>query len=643
MSKELKNNPLNGDVKNIIIKATLVLVIALVAGLLGEVFFNLKVLTLPDSEKGRQTVALEGLYTEGFVYQDGTLIMNDKPAMIRVDKSSSYLSKLEYSYILDRDFNATVRVFDSDAAVTAMTPSHYVDGNNVAFDVSEVVVDGTVKYLDIVFDDNAIWIQVNEIAYDNDFNFSGRRMLAVMIFVAVVAFLVAFRGLLEDKLEYVFLVVASGVCLAMVFTFPTQKVSWDEAHHFKQAYTIGLGYDIVVSPEVAYYGNDSAVSSLMYPKSEEEFEEIEDYMDSSAIYDKESPDNQVIKSGFNSLSNVGHIPSSIGITLGRIFKLPLSSLYYLGKLFNALTYVFVTFLALRKLTIGKRIMTAMALMPTPLFLASVYSYDAVVNAFVFLGLATFFAELGDREKYMSWKSYIVFLASVAIASAVKMVYAPLLLLLLILPKEKFKDKKTLIVMKYGIFILCLAIVAVMIVPMLINPSVRGDSRGGATDAGGQLAFIFGQPLAYAKILIRSIVSTMVSYLAGDGTFGTMAHYAYVYVSSITTLLLAFVTFTDTPSFKLGKKARIIMAGVVCIIICFVWTALYISFTPVANPGINGVQGRYFIPIIFPLLLLFNTDKVKCEIPNKIYNVIVVMVPVLLSYMIIMHKVISYCV
>ncbi len=637
MSKES-----NFNIKNIIIKAAIILLVSIAAGLLGEVFFNLKVLTLSEADKGKQSVDMSVLYTEGFEMVDGSLVMTGHPAMICVNRSAEYLSKLEYSYTYDKDFTATVRLFNSDEAIAAMAPINIYDGNNLAFDTSEVEIDNTVKYMDIVFEPNAMGIKIDNISYDNEFNFSGRRMLAVMIFVGILGFLVAFSGLLEDRLEYVFLVVATGVCVAMVFTFPTQKVSWDEAHHFNQAYRLGLGNEIVITPEISYYGDDGRVSSLLYPRSEEEFEDIEVYMDGSAIYDKESPNNQVIKGGFSSLSNVGHIPSAIGISIGRLFKLPLSALYYMGKLFNALCYVFVTFLALRKLTIGKRIMTAMALMPTLLFLASVYSYDAVVNAFVFLGLATFFTELGDKDKYMSWKSYIIFLVSVAVASAVKMVYAPLLLLLLALPKEKFKDKKTLIIMKYGIFILCLAIVAVMIVPMLINPSVRGDSRGGATDAGGQLGFIFGAPLAYAKILVKSIMSTAVSYLAGDGTFGTMAHYASVHVGGITTLLMAFVAFTDTPSFKLGKWTRVVMAGVIFVIICFVWTALYISFTPVGNSAINGVQGRYFVPIIFPLMLLFNTDKIKCEIPAKVYNLIIVAVPVLLSYSVIAHKVISYC-
>ncbi len=635
------DNSLN--LKQIIIKAIIVLVVSVVCGLLGEVFFNLKVLRLSDVEKGKQDFDLSTIRTEGFELKDGKLTMTKMPAMISVDRSVSYLSKLEIDYTFDRDFTATVRLFNSQAAVDAMTPAYVRDANNKGFGMTEIVIDNSVQYVDVIFDDNAMGITIDSVAYDNEFNLSGRRMLCVMIFVAMAMFLILFHKLLATRLEVVFAFLATGLCVAMVFTFPTQKVSWDEANHFYYAYHLGFGDEIVSTPELRYYSSDDAVSTLFYPKSEDEYEALEDFLRGSKIYDEGAEGNQVVKTSFSKLSSVGHIPSNIGIRIGRLFKMPFSTLYYMGKLFNALVYIWVTYLALKKLTIGRRIMTVMALMPTTLFLASSYSYDATVNAFVFLGLATFFAEYGDRERYMSWKNYIIFLVSVAIASAVKMVYAPLLLLLLIMPKDKFKDKKTLILMKYGIFILCFVILAVMIVPMLINPSVRGDSRGGATNAGGQLSHILGNPVGYASLLLKSIAYTAPSFLLGDGIFGTMAHFTAVRFSNITTMLLIFVVFTDTPSFKLGKKARVIMAGVCFVIICFVWTAMYISFTPVGHVAINGVQGRYFIPILFPLLLVLNSDKFKNEMPDKVYNLIIVLVPVLLSFSAIGYNAIRGCV
>ncbi|MBE5933097.1 MAG: DUF2142 domain-containing protein [Lachnospiraceae bacterium] len=627
------------SIKKIIARVVVVIVIACLLGLVGELFFNYKVMTLQDKDKGNHSVDLSAVYTEGFELINGELVMVDYPAVISLDKDTGYVSKLEYTYTFDKDFLAKVRVVGDKESNDII---EIRDGNNRAFDSSEVVIDEKIKSFEIVFDETALGIRIDGIFFDNQFNFSERRMLSVVIFLIIIGFLLVFNKLLAERIESVFLVVATGVCIAFVFTFPAQKVSWDEATHFRLSYEFGLGNEIVITPELSYYGDDDAVSSFYYPWSEEEFDALDDYLAESKIYDKAHPDNHIIKTSIHGLSDVGHGFSAVGINIGRLLKLPLSALYYMGKLFNGLGYILVTYLAIKKLTVGRRLLTLIALMPTTLFLASTYSYDAMANAFLFLGIATFFAEFTDKENEISMKNYVIFLVSIGIASAVKMVYAPFLLLLLGMPKSKFSSKKKLILMKYGIFILGIIAVAMLVVYMFMNPSIIEDSRGGTTSASGQLGYIFGNLPAYISMLVKSIISTAPSYLIGDGCFGDLAHYSEVFFKGVITVSLLLVALTDTPNIKLGKMMRVIMGITVVVVICFVWTALYIGFTPVGHSAINGVQGRYFIPVVFPLLLIINTDKIKNKCPAKLYNAVVIAVPVLLSYSVIAYKTITYC-
>ena len=633
----IKDIIVNNYKKLIIIVAT-----AIVVGILGELFFNLKSFTVPDDERGRISVALDSLETDGFQLVDGKLVMTGETAIIKYRKNMSHVSRFEYTYTIGKDYHATVRFYPSEQNLVDGNCIAMYDGNNRAFTTSESKIDSPVAQIEVIFESDAKGVVIEDVSIDNSFNFSHRRMLAIALMVIIVMFLLLYRDLIEKKIEYGFLVVAFCSCIALIYTFPAQKVSWDEAYHFNMAYNMGIGGDRIITPETEYFGSEDAVSTLMYPLSEVEFDSIEDYMDSSNLYDKTDDDNQVVKAGFGSITNIGHLPSSIGISIGRLFKLPLSDLFYLGKLFNALTYIAITFFAIRKITIGKRILTAIAVMPTTLFLASVYSYDALLNAAVFLGLAYYFSELTDREKYMSWKSFLIFVGTIGLASAIKMVYAPLFLLLLTLPKDKFKDTKSKLVMKYGIFIVCIAVVAIMIVPMLLDPSTRGDSRGGAVDAGGQLAFIFGQPLSYAKILVGNILSTGSRYLIGDGIFGTMAHYSNIKYGGYIALFLAFVIITDSSDYHLSLKLKSFLAVVVLIIICFVWTALYISYNPVGSLTINGVQGRYFMPVTLLLYLIINTDKVRNDMSKKLYHSIVLGLPTVFTFSIVIYKVISYC-
>ena len=40
----------------------------------------------------------------------------------------------------------------------------------------------------------------------------------------------------------------------------------------------------------------------------------------------------------------------------------------------------------------------------------------------------------------------------------------------------------------------------------------------------------------------------------------------------------------------------------------VWTSMYVAFTVPGAEEIAGVQGRYFIPLIFPLYMLFTGKR-----------------------------------
>lgn len=58
--------------------------------------------------------------------------------------------------------------------------------------------------------------------------------------------------------------------------------------------------------------------------------------------------------------------------------------------------------------------------------------------------------------------------------------------------------------------------ASFVLPVLISPSETGDLRGGATSEAGQMAYVLGQPLAYAAVLFKNIFSSFPSYVLGEG-------------------------------------------------------------------------------------------------------------------------------
>ena len=67
--------------------------------------------------------------------------------------------------------------------------------------------------------------------------------------------------------------------------------------------------------------------------------------------------------------------------------------------------------------------------------------------------------------------------------------------------------------------------------------------------------------------------------------------------------------------------------VICLgVSVLIWTALYVSYTPVGALEIAGVQPRYFLPLAFPMLLILHSDKIKHNISDRIYDTIIFAVP-----------------
>lgn len=622
------------------IRCLIILIVSILISFAAELVFNYNILRLPKEERGVRELALEGLYTEGFEFQDGKLVLVQPAGMIRLEQNQSYVRNLDYSYTLDSDFTAVVRIYPDAAGDSAYLEEG--DGNNRLFSCSETAIERAADHIDLMFPEGAQGIQITGIAFDNSFHLSERRMLATATLCGLILFVFVFLNLIEQKLEYAFLVVGIVTCFTMIFTFPAQKVSWDEAWHFSRSYQLGVGMKLVSTQEIAYYGDDSAVASLLYPKSEEEFNSLDEALNQSDIYGKDTTKSHQIPSDFRSLNDVGHIPAAIGIGFAKLLHLPFSLVYRFGKLFNALFYIGITFFGIRRARVGKRILTMVALMPTTLFLASSYSYDATLNAFAFLGVSYILSELAEPDTVITWKRYAVFVISIFLASAIKMVYAPLFLLLLLLPNKKFRNEQSRYLMRFGIFLICAILLAVMLLPTLLNPPATGDARGGDTSTSGQLEVIFGNPIRYTKLLILQIVTYAVDFTLGNGIYGTLAHYGYFPFGGFITVLGTFVVLTDTGEFKLQRRHRLLMAGIVFVIVCFIWTAMYIDYTPVGADTINGVQGRYFIPLALPLLLLFQTKKIENHIPNRIYNAIILTAPMLFSYTIILYKVVANC-
>lgn len=652
--KNIMNNSKSTEISSEVSKKKLIISIALriiiicavsvAVGFAFEAYVNRHLLKIDSSIEGVMNIDSTKLTLVGFKEDEaGNLIQIEDAASITINKPIAYLDKLIYNYDLHKDFNATIEViygYNTDG-----TPISKVitDTNNLTLDISATRINSNVESIVITFPDSAKGMVIDNISYSNVANVNVRRLFIVISIVFSIGLIVAIPRLFTEHIEYGFLVTALVMGVALITMLPSQKVAWDEEYHFIHSYNMSITGKVVEAPLVSYYGDDTAVSSLLYPQTSEEYASMNAYLDGENLYD--NPEYET-KASFE-LKDIGHIPSAIGIGIGRLFKQPLSVLYRLGRIFNLLAYVAITFFAIRHTKICKKIMTVIALLPTTVFLAATYSYDAVLIACAFLAAAYMFTVFADKESKMTWKTYGIIMVSMFVVCGIKMLYAPLLIALLFVPKDRFANSKTRIIMKSSIFVLFLAVMAIMLLPTLVSTSTgaeaAGDARGGSTSASGQLKYILSNPGGYTKLLLSSIVRNFADYTVGTSIYGWFAHLGPFSVSSIITVVVMFFAVTDTnEGITLTKWPRIIIGILSFGIICLIWTALYMSFTPVGMGEILGVQARYYMPIIIPMMTIVNLPQIRNSINTRIYNMIALIAPMAITYSMILAQMMIHC-
>lgn len=619
MDFDKKNNTKKNCIRWVVLIA-----VSVVFSILTELVFNYKLIFIGASDRGVFSVDMEEISYTGFELKGNVFVATgEEEAVIRIEKPVKYLSKLSYNRSMGTDTRTFVNVYSGGSV-----PKEIIDANNRCISLSDQVINGPVEYIEMVFENPYEGMEISSITYDNTINFSWRRMLLFAAGMSIVLFLFLFRKLVGEHIEYAFVYIVLAVGLVMALGFPVQKVSWDEEYHFTSAYNLTFS-KVVMTPEIIYYGDAWETGSLMYPKSEKEFAQFKEFLDGSDIYNYDNAD-QVQKGGFMGLSSIGHIPSAVGMNIARLFKLPLSYLYIFGRVFNLLFYAACCFFAIRYIKLGKRILAVVALMPTNLFLACVYSYDATINGLLFLATAIILSDIADEKAVFNRKKYVLTMGLIFVASAIKIVYIPFVLLILIMPKDRFKTKKDMLIMK-GLIIAGVVFVAALLLFFVdLADFMSGDLRGGDVNVAGQVEYILANIPAVAVLVVKSIISSFVSYSVGNGAYGLVGHWGEFPFEILIIASICVIVLTDSSELMLNIKSRVGVALIMLATTVVVWLSMYIVFTPVGVSWIGGVQGRYFAPLRVPFYLLFALPFVKLKIPKALHNAAVLLVPVVLN-------------
>ena len=436
----------------------------------------------------------------------------------------------------------------------------------------------------------------------------------LILFAFVAGYFFVIRG--KMKLEHMFAVAAAVFGLLYVFLLPPFSAP-DEPMHFATSYKYSS--DLLGKESL-----DDDGKIYMRESDAEFFSDLDLYPDASSY--KNTHENLFAGNSDDSVSAVSekvvpvsvisYIPQIIGITVARLLGMGTMGLVYMGRIFNLLVFAILTFFGIRKMPFGKMILFAAAMLPMSLELAASYSYDALINGLAFFFTGYVVSLIYEAEK-VRIRDVVVLAVTMFFLAPLKMVYMFMGLLCLLIPKEKFPAKRYF----WG----CAALVMLVACFSMVIANfgnLQGVAKAGgegtgiiewAQEPGYTLGYMLKHPLSlilmYMDTMVEKFDFYFVSMLGGMLGWLEINVPTYLLVGfSVVLLLSAIPVAGEVRTIKWWH--RLFYAGIFAAAFGLVLLSMLTGWTPSSYRAIEGVQGRYFIPVLPMLFMLLRCKNIE---------------------------------
>jgi len=287
--------------------------------------------------------------------------------------------------------------------------------------------------------------------------------------------------------------------------------------------------------------------------------------------------------------------------MGRVGNLSVNFIYMFLRLSYLLIYLVLVFLSIKLIPLGKWSLVFTAITPMALIQASIISPDSIVIGGSFIFIAWIFYLKYREPKPIATKEVIITFFLSFILCSVKPNNFVLLLLLTLVPANSFKRKSHKYIFIVIDILLMLAIYLLWFYKVSTINKIYSFSED--VDAFAQINFILKNPDYFISAMVKTIHGNINNYLQGlIGVSGydyfELPDFVYVFY------LFGFAMFSlfDTTKNRINYKDRISISIIIIAFIISTFLLFYCMNSSVASPIIDGIQGRYFLPLL-PLIIL----------------------------------------
>lgn len=313
---------------------------------------------------------------------------------------------------------------------------------------------------------------------------------------------------------------------------------------------------------------------------------------------------------------VAYVPQVVAIWVGQGLDLGVLATLELGRAFGLVVVAGLLLLAARLTPVGRLAFFAVGLFPSVISQAGAFSADGVTIGLCVLATAVVlrWALRDGAPGWWRWCLLAVLFVGIAL---VKPTYAPLAVIAAVIPVLNPAARRIRPLLS------AVAVVVVAAVSTLGWLSVTSFITKGVNplnDPAEQKAWVIAHPVAFLKAAFRSLVLDYPTGLTDQkgelwrGLFGSFSWlrtplpvlFVVLLVVIVVVALLTVEPHERTAVARLRGSVlwRVALGAGAVFVVGAVSLALYIYYTPTHGMVLQGVQGRYFLPVLPAVVLLF---------------------------------------
>lgn len=403
------------------------------------------------------------------------------------------------------------------------------------------------------------------------------------------------------RLEKVFLLTI--LCLGAVYNFLiTPYMAPDEKYHIDMAYRhsnalLGIG---TAGENKCYKRADDAEVAFTSEPTLTNYKELYDglftLVEDAALVEADATSNTQAPA-------VVYLPAVLGMTLARLLHLGTVPMLLLARWCSLLFFALLAYWGMRKLPFGKITLFLLCILPMNLQQCTSFSYDAVISGVIILYTSYCLALAFGEEPVRPKDILVMGVLAIVMVYGKSGVYLPVCFLALLIPARKFKGKRARMFSVAGLFLL--PILSFFnkntdTVNQIAMTTEATSTVGSSTTAGYTIGYFLHDPSAFVSMMMSTLTDKLGFYV--QSVVGQKMGWVEIEISEavpILFLLLLALSVCKTRQEPVYVKAwqKWWVTFVCGISFGVILVGMLLTWTPMGNVSIEGVQGRYLLPLL----------------------------------------------